>query len=68
LSRDHEIDFVPSDGEFIEVKRGPASALDFAWFARAFPKSRLTVVCATPFRSDRIEGVTLEAFLKDRPA
>jgi hypothetical protein len=50
------------------VKRGRASALDFAWFAKAFPKGRLTVVCATPFRSDRVEGVTLETFLQDRSA
>ncbi len=59
----HEIDFVAAADAFIEVKRGQTSALDFAWFAKVFPKGRLTVVCATPFEGDRVRGVTLEAFL-----
>lgn len=59
----HEIDFVVADDAFIEVKRGQASALDFAWFSKAFSKARLTVVCSTPFDADRVRGVTLEAFL-----
>jgi predicted AAA+ superfamily ATPase len=62
-SREHEIDFVTEDS-FVEVKRGRASALDFAWFPKTFPKGRLTVVCATPFEADRIRGVTLDAFLR----
>ncbi len=61
---DHEIDFVSRDAGFVEVKRGRATALDFAWFARAFPKERLTVVCATPFEADQVRGLTLEAFLQ----
>jgi hypothetical protein len=48
---------------FVEVKRGRASALEFAWFARSFPRGRLTVVCSTPFEADRITGVTLAQFL-----
>jgi len=63
-SREHEIDFVAGDDRFVEVKRGRASALDFAWFARSFPKGHLTVICASPFEADRIGGVTLEAFLR----
>jgi predicted AAA+ superfamily ATPase len=60
---DHEIDFVIAADAFIEVKRGQASALDFTWFPKAFPKGHLTVVCATAFEADRVRGVTLEAFL-----
>jgi predicted AAA+ superfamily ATPase len=60
---DHEIDFVATGDAFIEVKRGQASALDFAWFSKAVPKGHLTVVCTTPFEADRVRGVTLEAFL-----
>ncbi|MGH7820435.1 MAG: AAA family ATPase, partial [Candidatus Binatia bacterium] len=62
-SREHEIDFVVAADSFVEVKRGRASALDFAWFPKAFPKGRLTVICATPFEADRVRGVTLDAFL-----
>jgi predicted AAA+ superfamily ATPase len=62
----HEIDFVVDGGTFVEVKRGRATALDFTWFAKTFPKGRLTVVCATPFETDRVRGVTLEAFLSGR--
>jgi predicted AAA+ superfamily ATPase len=63
-SREHELDFVAGDGWFVEVKRERASALDFAWFPKAFPKARLTVVCASPFDADRIRGITLDAFLR----
>lgn len=44
----------------------PASALDFAWFAKVFPRAHLTVVCATPFEADRVRGVTLEEFLTEK--
>ncbi len=60
-----EIDFVAGPGEFVEVKRGPATALDFTWFPRVFPRARLTVVCRTPFQAERVVGVTLDAFLRD---
>jgi uncharacterized protein len=59
----HEIDFVLGGGEYIEVKRGRATALDFTWFRPSFPRSRLTVICATPFEADGVRGVTLETFL-----
>lgn len=62
-SAEHELDFVVGDDTFVEVKRGRASALEFAWFARSFPRGRLTVVCSTPFEADRITGVTLAQFL-----
>lgn len=60
---DHEIDFVVGGDAFLEVKLGQASALDFAWFSKVMSKGRLTVVCATPFESDRARGITLETFL-----
>jgi predicted AAA+ superfamily ATPase len=63
-SPEHELDFVAGEDRFVEVKRGRASALEFAWFAKTFPKGRLTVVCASPFEADRIRGVTLDAFLR----
>jgi predicted AAA+ superfamily ATPase len=63
-SREHEIDFVAGDDSFVEVKRGRASALDFAWFPKTFPRGRLTVVCTTPFEADRIRGITLDGFLR----
>lgn len=62
----HELDFVAARDHFVEVKRGRATALDFAWFPKAFPKARLTVVCATPFQADQINGVTLDEFLRAR--
>jgi predicted AAA+ superfamily ATPase len=61
----NEVDFVPANGPLIEVKRGRASPLEFDWFHRAFPQHRLTVVCSTPFETDRICGVTLKDFLLD---
>lgn len=66
-SDEHEIDFVAGNGSFVEVKRGAASALDFAWFSKTFPRGHLTVVCTTPFEADRVRGVTLDAFLREDP-
>jgi hypothetical protein len=60
----HEIDFVQRGGTFVEVKRGRATALDFAWFPKTFPRGRLEVVCATPFETDHIRGLTLHDFLQ----
>jgi hypothetical protein len=37
-SKEHEIDFVTPDRDFIEVKRGKASPMDFSWFSRIFPR------------------------------
>ena len=62
-SNEHELDFVPSPNEYIEVKRGPVSPIKLAWFARAFPTARLTVICQTPFETDRMRGVTIQDFL-----
>lgn len=65
-SKEHEIDFVTHDESLIEVKRGRAGPLDFTWFPKIFPKRTLTVVCATPFATDRVRGVTMEDFLLER--
>jgi len=60
----HEIDFVGSSQEHIEVKRTTGDPRQFAWFPRSFPKGRLTVVGDKPFETDRIRGVTLAAFMR----
>jgi predicted AAA+ superfamily ATPase len=60
----HELDFVDGDDDFIEVKRGATSPLEFAWFSRAFPRSKLTVVSASRFQTERVRGVTMEDFLQ----
>jgi predicted AAA+ superfamily ATPase len=67
-SRDHEIDFVAGRDEWIEVKLGRAGPLEFNWFPKAFPRGRLTVVCATPFETDHIRGVTIHDFLMEGPS
>lgn len=66
-SKNHEIDFVsgPDSNQFIEVKLGKASPLDFAWFSSIFPKAELTVVCKTPFESRQVKGITIHEFLMD---
>ena len=65
-SKEHELDFKVSSGEWIEVKRGRASSLEFGWFPKVFPKDRLTVICTTPFESPLVRGVTLEDFLMQK--
>lgn len=63
-SKQHELDFVLSPTEFVEVKRGPVSPIELAWFARDFPTAKLTVICQNRFESDRVRGVTLDDFLR----
>jgi uncharacterized protein len=62
-TRQHEIDFVPAPDDFIEVKRGRATALEFGWFPRSHPGARLTVISQDRFEANRIVGVTMEDFL-----
>ena len=59
----HEIDFVLPPRDYLEVKRGGAGSLDFAWFPKTHPKARLRVVCASRFRTDAVESVSLEDFM-----
>ncbi|OGQ21286.1 MAG: hypothetical protein A3I05_06940 [Deltaproteobacteria bacterium RIFCSPLOWO2_02_FULL_44_10] len=66
-SKEHEIDFVTPDHHLIEVKRGRAGPLDFSWFSKIFPKSKLMVICDTPFQTQNITGMTIEDFLLTAP-
>lgn len=66
-SREHEIDFVTPAGDWIEVKRGATSALEFSWFSQNFPRQELTVVGTDRFEARHIRGVDLEYFLLSEP-
>jgi predicted AAA+ superfamily ATPase len=63
----NEVDFVLGEDRFLEVKRGKAQPLEFAWFPRVFPKGDLTVINAGRFESGRIRGITMEDFLLEAP-
>lgn len=62
-SHEHEIDFVTPSGAFVEVKRGTAGPLDFAWFSKVFPKSHLVVVCQAQFETRQVRGIGIDDFL-----
>ena len=62
-TKENEIDFVTPAGHLIEVKQGRAGPLDFSWFERTFPKTRLTVICRAPFETRQVRGITIEQFL-----
>jgi len=64
-SKEHELDFVVSPEQYIEVKLGKTSPLEFAWFNRTFPHAKLQVVGGSRFETDRVQGLTLEDFLLD---
>lgn len=66
-SDNHELDFVDENGDFVEVKAGPSSPADFTWFHKIFPNKKLTVICTTPFETERITGLTLHQFLLRDP-
>ncbi len=66
-SSHHEIDFVVDQEEFFEVKLGQSSALEFSWFPKVFPGKKLSVICATPFDSQFVRGITLHDFLMEGP-
>jgi predicted AAA+ superfamily ATPase len=59
----HELDFVLSGSEFLEVKRGASSPLEFAWVPRTFPGGYLTVINTQRFEAGFCKGITLEDFL-----
>ena len=59
----HEIDFVTGLESFIEVKRGGASPIEFAWFPHQMPGKHLTVINTKSFETPYIQGITLEKFL-----
>jgi hypothetical protein len=60
----HELDIVMTSDQFLEIKRGQTSPLDFSWFPKVFPKGHLTVVSASRFDTDHITGVTFSDFLE----
>ena len=62
-TKEHELDYVVAPDRYIEVKRGRTGPLEFAWFARAFPHARLTVVGADRFQAGNVRGVLPEEFL-----
>lgn len=66
-SREHEVDFVAAPGSFVEVKAGATNPLEFAWFPHVIPNGRLTVVSESTYETDRIRGITMEAFLRGDP-
>lgn len=62
-SKEHEIDFVASADELLEVKAGSTSPHEFTWFARTFPLARLKVIGSHRFAAGAVSGVTMEDFL-----
>ncbi len=62
-TQQHELDFVLENKTFLEVKRGGCSPLEFAWFSKQFPGSKLIVVNKNKFETDAIQAITAEEFL-----
>ena len=62
-NKTHEIDFVDDQGNYIEVKLGKASALEFSWFPKQFKNKKLIVINASNFETDNIRGLSLQDFL-----
>ncbi|MBS0655271.1 MAG: ATP-binding protein [Verrucomicrobia bacterium] len=62
---EHEMDFVVQPKEYLEVKRGQSSPIEFAWAKHQFPKSKVRVICSTPFESESVTGISLEQFLSE---
>ncbi len=60
---EHEIDFVNFQNQFIEVKRGGSSALEFKWFPKLFPKKKLLVLNKKSFSSQYVTGIGFEEWL-----
>lgn len=59
----HALDFVLDASQMLEVKLGTTSPVEFAWFSKVFPKSRLTVICQNRYQTEQITSVSLEDFL-----
>lgn len=62
---DHELDYVVRPDLLFECKRGSSSALEFAWFAKTFPKAELWIVGRDRFDGARIRGRTFADVLLD---
>ena len=63
-SKEHELDFVTALNSFLETKRGPTSPIDFSWFERVVPGSRLLVVSDTNYETRSVKGIRLDDFLR----
>lgn len=65
-SKTHEIDFVVVHHrratDYIEVKKGAESPMNFTWFLKTHPHEILKVINPTVFETQRIIGMSLEAF------
>ena len=64
-TKKNEIDFVDPNEQFIEVKRGKSSPLEFSWFDKQLPHVKLTVINQQSFSTNNITGLTIEDFLKN---
>lgn len=66
-NKNHEIDFVIAGKktEYLEVKRGNTTALEFSWFVKQFPQSHLTIINKSRYKSDQVSGCLFEDFLLD---
>jgi predicted AAA+ superfamily ATPase len=64
-SGEREIDYVVRPDLLLEVKRGAASPMEFAWFPRTFPRAELWVAGSERFAADRMRGLTIAELLRD---
>ena len=64
-SKEHELDFVVEPGHYLEVKRGKTTPVEFAWFERVLPRSKLLVVGDSSFESRSVRGLGLADFLRE---
>lgn len=65
-SKEHEVDFVDrtlSREEYLEVKRGQCSAIEFSWFAKVHARHQLKVINTNDFETQFVQGLSLEAFM-----
>lgn len=63
----HELDFVLADNEYLEVKRGKCSPIEFSWFPKQLPNSKLHLLNKNIFETDYIDANTIEYFLLSTP-
>lgn len=64
-NKEHEIDFVVEPNNYLEVKRGKSSSIEFAWAKHQLPKGRVRVICNIPFETDMVSGMTIAQFLSE---
>ena len=62
-NKENEIDFVTAKNQWIEVKRGKSSPVDFGWVNHLVPHQHLTIINSATFETKTLRGITLEAFL-----